>query len=263
MRILAVDDERIALELLLDAIRAACPDAEVGGFRDPGELLACARRAPVDVAFLDIQMRGMSGLALAKALKDIDPDVNVVFVTGYAQYTGEAIGLRASGYVMKPPTKEKIEAELQNLRRPVREERTEKRLRAQCFGNFEVFLDGRPLRFQKEKTKELLAYLVDRQGAAVNSAELCAVLWEDEPDTPALKTRLRKLCSDLRATLEQAGVGEVFLKERNSFAVDKTQLDCDFYRFLAGDVRAANAYHSEYMAQYSWAEMTLGGLESK
>ena len=133
MRILACDDERIPLELLTEAIREARPEAELIGFSDPAELLAFAEHSRADVAFLDIQMYGITGLELAKRLKDLMPDINIVFVTGYSQYAGEAFHLRASGYVMKPTTKEMIEDELDNLRNPVPEKQTAKLL-VQCFG---------------------------------------------------------------------------------------------------------------------------------
>jgi two-component system LytT family response regulator len=62
--------------------------------------------------------------------------------------------------------------------------------------------------------------------------------------------------------LERVGAADVFLKARNSFAVARDKLDCDFYSFLRGDSAAVNAYFGEYMTQYSWAEMTLGSLKS-
>ena len=70
MRILACYDERIPLELLTEAIREARSEAELIGFSDPAELLAFAEHSRADVAFLDIQMYGITGLELAKRLKD-------------------------------------------------------------------------------------------------------------------------------------------------------------------------------------------------
>jgi two-component system LytT family response regulator len=202
MRILACDDERIPLELLTEAIREARPEAELIGFSDPAELLAFAEHSRADVAFLDIQMYGITGLELAKRLKDIMPDINIVFVTGYSQYAGEAFHLRASGYVMKPTTKEMIEEELEHLRNPVAEKHTT-RLQVQCFGNFEVYSEGIPLHFEFSRSKELFAYLVDRRGAAVNTGELCSVLWDD--DTYSRKVQLRKHISDITHTLQSVG----------------------------------------------------------
>ena len=49
------------------------------------------------------------------------------------------------------------------------------RLRVQCFGNFEVFFGGLPLKFARSKTKELFAYLVNRRGAVCTVRELSLI----------------------------------------------------------------------------------------
>jgi len=135
------------------------------------------------------------------------------------------------------------------------------RLLVQCFGNFEVYADGKPLRFEFSRSKELFAYLVDRRGAAVNTGELCSVLWDE--DSASRKVQLRKHIADLSHTLQDVGAENAFVKARNSFAVARSEVDCDYYRFLNAEVAAVNTYHGEFMAQYSWAEMTLGSLERK
>ena len=64
---------------------------------------------------------------------------------------------------------------LENLRYPA--EDVPAGVKVQCFGNFEVFVGGRPLSFKRSKSKELLAYLVDRNGATCTNGEMLAVLW--------------------------------------------------------------------------------------
>ena len=118
MKILAIDDSPPALDVLTDAIREAQPNAEVFPFDDPFKLLYFAKKTPCDIAFLDIQMPEMNGLETAMALKKIKPSVNIIFVTAYSQYAIEAMKLRASGYVLKPATKEAVEREIENLRHP-------------------------------------------------------------------------------------------------------------------------------------------------
>lgn len=120
---------------------------------------------------------------------------------------------------------------------------------------------SQPVHFEFSRTKELFAYLIDRCGASVNTGELCCALWED--DDYSRKVQLRKYLADLSHTLERVGAADVFLKSRNSFAVDKDAVDCDYYNFQRGRTEAVNAYFGEYMTQYSWAEMTLGSLQNK
>jgi two-component system LytT family response regulator len=262
MNVLTMDDETGALEILNRAVLEAVPEAKIWDFTSTADALSALRDRDFlpDVAFLDVKMPGMTGLELAKRVKELSPHTNIVFVTAYSEYSLDAMRLRASGYVMKPATKEAVETELENLRFPVKTAAAS-RLRVQCFGNFEVYADGQPLRFEFSRTKELFAYLVDRRGAAANTGELCCALWED--DGYSRKVQLRKHLADLNHTLERAGAADVFLKSRNSFAVSRDALDCDFYNFLRGDAAAVNSYFGEYMTQYSWAEMTLGSLAGK
>ena len=69
MKILCVDDEPLMLQMLEIAIQEAKPDAEVFAFEDQDELLEEAKKGDCDIAFLDIHMRGMTGVELAKELK--------------------------------------------------------------------------------------------------------------------------------------------------------------------------------------------------
>lgn len=259
MNIIAVDDEKLALDTLVDSIERTVPDAKVFGFRKPEEALICAREKNFEIAFLDIKMRGMTGLELARKLKDIRGDINIIFVTGYSEYSLDAFRLYASDYLLKPATPDAVRQAMEHLRNPVKPEQT-KRVRFQCFGNFEAFVDNKPLVFKRVRSKELLAYLVDRMGASVTMGELMTVIWEDGHDTLSRQSNLRNLIADLKNVLSEAGVENILLKTRNSIAIDCKAVDCDYYDFLRHIPYAVNAYHGEYMMQYSWAEVTTAAL---
>ena len=255
MKILALDDSETALKLLVGVISEAQPNSEVFPFEKPSELLVFAKENACDIAFLDIRMWGMNGLAVAKALKESNPKINIVFVTAYSKYASDAFELHPSGYILKPVTKEAVEREIENLRHPV-EQKAGARIFAQTFGNFEVFSYGNTLKFSYSKTKELLAYLIDRKGASANTNELCAILWENKQDSLNLKAYMRKLISDLTKTLGKAGCSDIIVRQHNSIAVIPEKILCDSYGFMKGDPISVNAYRGQYMAQYSWAEMT-------
>lgn len=251
MKILAVDDEKIALEGLVNAIREAEPFAEIYAFQKAGEALEFYRKHACEIAFLDIQMRSISGVEIAKALKLIHPKVNIIFATGYGDYREDAFEMHASGYLTKPITSKKIREELNYLRYPVAP--VEKnRVRFCTFGNFEVFVEGKPVRFQYERTKEMLAYLVDRKGAYCSNEEIMAVLWQDEEHSGYLR-RLRK---DLLDVLRQRDCMEVIDTGRGKIRIDTEKVDCDYYDWCMGKPSAINQYRGEYMMQYSWAEFT-------
>lgn len=259
MKILAVDDERIALKGLEDSILKVVPQGEIQCFRNPLEALEASRKTKFDIAFLDIEMRRLNGIELAKQLKAIYPRINIIFTTGYMEYTEEALELRVSGYVSKPITPEKLKRELEELRYPV--ESTENRLRVKTFGNFEVYTERGPLRFQNSKTKELMAYLVDRNGSLCTKQEIISVLWEDETDGLCHNSYMNKIRADLIRTLKEEGYEDVLIAKRGILGIRPEKIDCDYFAYLQGATEGIRAYRGEYMTQYSWAEMTHGTLE--
>lgn len=254
MIIFAADDEVYALKQLVEAIKKAEPAAKVAAFGNPRELLEHARDNSCDVVFLDVQMGELTGIEVAKRLKILHPDINIIFVTGYDAYMHKAIKLHVSGYILKPATAESVKAELSNLLNPVLPVE-ENRLVAKCFGNFEVYVNGETLKFEKSKTKELLAYLIDRRGAAVTSGELRTILWDGYATDGNTRSYLTKLKKDLTNTLKEAGVGEVFETSWNRYMIRPESISCDYYDYLENKPDGVRAYNGEYMKQYSWGKI--------
>lgn len=265
MKILAVDNELPALNILTRAVKDAAPDSEVFSFCKPTDALNAVRDEGLrpDVAFLDIEMPGTTGLKMAGTLKSIYPQINIVFVTGFSQYALEAMALRPSGYVMKPATKSKILSELGNLRNPPVRTVADKPVFVRCFGNFDVLVNGQPVQFLRAKSKEFLAYLVDRRGAGVGAAELADVLWDDGIYDRSRQKQLSVIRLDLLKSLSAAGIKDMVIQARNLMSVNTHTFDCDYYMALSGDGVAINQFFGEYMMPYSWAEFTTGELESR
>lgn len=261
MRIIAVDDEPLALGLLVRSIQKACPSAQISQFQSGQNALSFLETNYFDVAFLDIHMRGIDGLSLAKRIKELNPQCNLVFVTGYSEYAGDALSIHASGYVLKPVSAEAIRSELDDLRHPV-VSLPHVLLRIRCFGNFEVFsADGTPVKFNRTKAKELFAYLVYRRGSSCSTRELAAVLFEDNEYSTKQMLYLQKIISSMMQTLREHNAGNVIHKTYNAIALNDELVDCDYYRFLKMDVPSINAYTGEFMMQYSWAEFVAGYLD--
>lgn len=256
MKIIALDDEKIALQGLILSIQKVAPDAKVYGFRSASEAIAHMKSDPCDIAFLDIEMKGTGGVAVAKMLKEINPDINIIFATGFGSYRDEAFDLHASGYLIKPITAEAVKRELDNLRRPVREP---KKLRVVAFGNFQVLYGEEHIKFKYQKTMELLAYLIDRRGSMCNSSEIMSVLFEDDNH----QKYYNQLRLDLLNTLKSLGCESVIVQARGMLGIAVSEIECDYYDYLNGEADLAKLYHGEYMAQYSFAEFTNAGLYAK
>jgi len=233
-------------------------------FSKPQEALDYIMENKPDVAYLDIEMPGMSGLEMAAKVKTVSPKTNIIFVTGHEKFAIQAFAQHPSGFILKPVTKEALERELDNLRNPVEKLPEQDKMRVQCFGNFEVFdKEGHPIKFKRAKSKEMLAYMVDRRGALCSIGELCGIIFEDRDDEKALKKQIRVFLYSLRDDLKSVGLEKVLVKGWNAYGIDCSMVDCDFFKFLEGDSYAVNSFMGEYMIQYSWAEMTLGELVLK
>jgi two-component SAPR family response regulator len=207
------------------------------------------------VAFLDINMRGMGGLALAESILAARPDCKIVFCTGYEEYAIPAFKLHASGYLMKPISEEDVQGEIDNIKGLYKKE---KLLTVKCFGNFEVYAKNEMLLFKRLKTKELFAFLVDRNGAGMTAKQICAALFPDDSDDAKKSAYLRQLVMDLKNTLKAVGADAVFCHETPCYRVDTTLLKCDYFSYLE---TGKPEFHGEYMTQYSWAEETCAMLQ--
>jgi two-component SAPR family response regulator len=253
---IAVDDEPLMLGALTKAIKASPDITSVAGFTSCEEALDFIRSNPADIAFLDINMRGMGGLSLAEKIIGFSPECKIVFCTGYEEYAISAFKLHASGYLLKPISAADVQAEINNIK-GVRQR--EKPLTVKCFGNFEVYAKGEKLTFKRSKTKELLAFLVDRHGAGVTIAQIGAALWENDLEQKN-QNYIHQLFRDLRQALEAVGVDEIFERNNYFYSINPEKIDCDYYTYLK---IGKPEFRGEYMSQYSWAEETCGLLWSK
>ena len=249
----AVDDEPLMLSALTKAVQASDDITAVADFTSCEDALDFIKSNRVDVAFLDINMRGMGGLSLAEKIIGIHPDCKIIFCTGYEEYAIAAFKLHASGYLLKPVSAEAVQAEIDHI---IGVRQTEKQLVVKCFGNFEVYAQGKPMTFKRSKTKELFAFLVDRNGAGVTVAEIGVMLWENNEDQKN-QNYIHQLFRDLRQSLEAVGAGEIFERNRYFYSVNPLKIDCDYYTYLK---TGRPEFWGEYMSQYSWAEGTCGLL---
>ena len=117
---IVVDDELVILRGFVHILEDTLPKTEVYGFQSAQEALRFAGSNRIDVAFLDVELAGESGLALGKDLSARNPRTNIIFLTGHSEYAMDALEMHISGYLMKPLTPEKIRNEIAHLRFPVK-----------------------------------------------------------------------------------------------------------------------------------------------
>lgn len=250
MNVILVDDEKLNLENLECIAQKLLPGASRVSFSKASSALEYINSHKVDIAFLDINMRGTDGVTIGRILREKYPRANILFCTGFTEYALDAWDLNSSSYLLKPITEEKVRNALANLRYPVEEE---KRVEIQCFGNFEVYCDGVPICFKYTRTKELLAYLVDRNGTRCSMGELSAVLFGDDPH----RSYMYQIRLDLVNTLNALGVGDIISQSHGYLGLVRDKVRCDYFDYLDHKIEAPI---QEYMTQYSFGEETCAAL---
>lgn len=288
MRAICVDDEGLILNMTVKMCKELGTLSEVHGFSDTEDAIAYAKEHQVDIAILDIDMPGLNGIEMARVIKNIHPYSSIMFLTGYSDYALDAYSLHATGYLLKPVNREKlkqevdyaIERRLRHSECPVDEGeiaaaelseskdslemiKSDKHIVARTFGEFDIFVDGEVLNFKRAKSKELLAYLIDREGGTISRATAFSVLWEEEEYDRKGQKRIDVIIRSLRETLKEYKVGDILSIEKGQLRIVPEKIDCDLYHFLAGDIEVINHYRGEYMNQYSWGTITEGLITAR
>ena len=113
-RVLVVDDEPGVRESLRAILNG---DYEVLTADCGEQALAIVTREPIDIMTLDLKMPGLGGVRVLQRVKQIDPDIEVLIITGNGSLDSavEGIRLRAFDYLTKPFEKDDLIAYLELL----------------------------------------------------------------------------------------------------------------------------------------------------
>jgi len=252
-----VDDEVAALSLLEKLCLLIDDKAFIKSFNNSLEALEYAKSNNFDIALLDIDMPNMDGLQLSLKLRDLNHKLNIIMVTAYDQYALDALKFDCSGYLLKPITLKDLKHQFDVLRYPVDVNKDKEILKIVCFGNFEVYFKGKPVEFEYNKAKELLAYLIDRNGAMCSNGQILVSLWDDDEDHTSY---LKLLKRDLINSLKKCGKDDIIITSRGYIAVNMNLISCDYADYLDGK---NSKYNGEYMEQYLWADYTRSNLDYK
>jgi DNA-binding response OmpR family regulator len=101
MKVLLVDDERKFATMLAKRLVLRGIDIDYVFTGEDAVLKAEAQR--YDVAILDVKMPGIGGIELERKLKELDPGMKIIFLTGHGSQTDfEAGSAEATCYLAKP-----------------------------------------------------------------------------------------------------------------------------------------------------------------
>lgn len=260
MKALCIDDEPLVLQQNILICKTSKCFSSVSGAMNTDETLAFLSDNDVDVIFIDINMPKTSGLSLYEIINQKYPHIALIFVTGYSEYALTAFKMHADGYLTKPISVEDVKAEVDNLNHQKLRFRITTDVFVQTFGNFEVYVKGIPVKFDRKKAKELLAYLVDKRGTSVVRAELASIFWEDELYDYSKQKQLDVYIQSLKKTLKEYDIQSIFELKKGELRVNPMTFSCDYYDLLDDKKEAKQNYCDNYMNAYSWSEETKAYL---
>ena len=121
MTILCVDDHPVIVKGLKNSVKQIYPEATILTFTVARDALSYAQSHGCDVLICEIELYNHGGITLAEQIRNINPCVNIIFVTvcSEQEHAKEVLKLRPSGYLTKPIIESQLVAELQQLRYPV------------------------------------------------------------------------------------------------------------------------------------------------
>lgn len=215
MKIMLVDDERLALVQLEKALRSIAgpllETIEIVTLQNPVEVLEMAERFKPQAAFLDIHMPELSGLQVAEQLQERFPHISIVFLTAYDHYAIKAFELNAIDYLLKPLVQQRLENSFQRLllrARPLPEmDRPDTGRQPKVLFNSRTILVGKPgqppelPKWRTNKAQELFAYLLMRRGEAVHKSTILDLMLP-ELDKKRAMTQLYTVIYQIRQCLQ-------------------------------------------------------------
>ena len=273
IRIAAVDDELHVLERF-ERMVLEIKEMELCGLFETGEeLLSYLKEHPLDAVFLDIEMPGVNGLQLSDQILTLSETIDIIFVTAYNQYAVEAFELQAMDYILKPLTQERLGKTVKRLLKTKGQVRQSGKPFIQCFGDFEVFVNGQALAWKNSKAKEILAFLIHKKGVPVNWEKIVDAVWP-EYDCEKAQTNFHATTYLLRKRLAEAGISKILESGRGNYRVVTDHVSCDFYQ-IDELIRGNHIYRKEdfslleqlaqrgYMEEsgYAWASPRAAELD--
>ena len=258
MNIIIVDDEMAALSTFLYDIVKDHTITYKLFLGEPFSAVEYISAHSVDAAFLDICMPDMDGVILAEKLININPNLKIVFITGYAQDIDDIkrrISNNLLGFCNKPYDKKLMMNYIERIRQFTQNRRD---ISIRTFGCFDLFINDAPVKFSYSKSKELLALIVDKNGAFLPLSEAIAYLWPDKPPEHA-KNLYRDAVYRLRMVLRENNLLPLITVTRAAIAINREDIDCDYWRFLNGET---SWYAGSYMPHYDWSLETQAQIEN-
>lgn len=277
MRVILVDDERLALDYLERQLMKLADIEIVGKYSDPIVGRKEILQARVDVLFLDISLPEINGIELAEQILETKPDINVVFVTAYNEYAVKAFELNALDYIVKPIRIERLTKTVDRVRErlEIKQEYTtaaNQGIKMNLFRQVSVEIGSGSstiLQWRTTKAQELFLYLLQYRDQLVRKTTLIDLLWP-EYESDKVYSQLYTSVYHIRKTLKPYGDHFQIMNTTEGYILNIHQvcLDIENWETKLNDlppisnetvdeyVESIKLYTGDYLQEYDywWAE---------
>lgn len=285
MRVLLVDDEHLALDIIevmlkkIDGIEIEI----VGKFTNPEKVLAAIKSLKVDVVFLDMEMGPVHGLELAEDIMSRYSYIQIIFVTAHAQFALEAFEVNAIDYLLKPIRSERLVKAVKKAeeRLPIYNDKNhqegtvvETMPFVYAMGRFKlVEADKKIIKWRTRKVQELFVFLWHHRCEPVHKARVVEELWPDMDAIRAVRL-LHTTVYQLRKTLRDIGFEQAIKLVNDHYVltspilsdVEEIEEIIDSKQLSAKNIKnLLHLYCGEYLAEedYQWASQEQKELREK
>jgi two-component SAPR family response regulator len=245
------------------------------------EALEQAEKNSFDIALLDIEMPSMNGIELAERLSNIFPDISLAFITAYNHYATEAFEVNAIDYILKPIREERLFKALDKLAKrkvdKIVDNKSKTEVYINTFGKFTVRIGEALLKWNRLKSIELLAYLLENRGVPIHKEKLCDLLWPDLDPQKAL-VNLQTTVYSIRKNFATYNCNEIHIEYSGHnylLHIKEAKIDNEQFESLLKQVsgldtirileQAIKLYTSDYLEEdgWIWAEPRKAMLRNK
>lgn len=219
-----------------------------------------------DALFLAKDNEAADVQLLIGILRKINSDLKIVLLSDNKEDAYESIQLELDGFLLKPATEENVSNMLLGLCEKLCSAKAKKTGRLKdvhmcTMPTFDMFVDGEPIVFGRDKGKELMALLVNAGGAIVNTEMIIKALWPGDEVGLKSRNRCRVLVNWLKNFLNEQGLNGLFVTHAGRYYLNQKLYSCDVDDLLRGDRMAALYYNYHYMEGYDWAQERKAVIE--
>lgn len=235
IRAILVDDEALAIAYMQKKLEEVGGVEVIATFLSGEALIERYEELNFQVAFLDIDMAGMSGIDLAEYILDRNPAIQIVFVTAHQTYAVKAFELNSVDYIVKPVLKDRLVNTVNRLidrvsdpqtLELVNEEKQLNSLRINCMGEFSTYFDNQQIKWKTVKVEEVFAFLIMHHQTTVSVETILDAIWP-ESDYKRAKIYLHTSISYIRQTLKTFGFKDALIFIKQSYFLSLNEFYCD------------------------------------